>query len=208
MEARLRLAICLTCGIVAAVPIFLLTEWQVAALAGWDITAIIFIGFIVVATHGKDSAATKAMATHQDDSRSAAEAVLVGASVFSLVGVAFALIAAADTNGLTKSAISGLVVLSVLVSWSSVHAVFTLRYARIYYRDGGGIDFHAKDALPDFGDFFYVAITIGMTFQVSDTDLNSKAIRMTAVRHSLLSYLFGVVVFATTINVVATLLSK
>jgi uncharacterized membrane protein len=208
VEARLRLAICLTCGIVAAVPIFLITEWQVAALAGWDVTAIIFIGFIVVATRGKDSASTKAMATHQDDSRSAAEAVLVGASIFSLVGVAFALIAAADTNGLTKSAISGLVVLSVLVSWASVHAVFTLRYARIYYRDGGGIDFHSDGVLPDFGDFFYVAITIGMTFQVSDTDLNSKAIRMTAVRHSLLSYLFGVVVFATTINVVATLLSK
>lgn len=208
MEARLRLAICLTCGIVAAVPIYLVTEWQVAALAGWDITAVIFIGFIVVATRGKDSAATKALAMHEDDSRSAAEAVLVGASVFSLVGVAFALIAAGDASGLLKSAISGLVVVSVLVSWSSVHAVFMLRYARIYYRDGGGIDFHAGGVLPDFGDFLYVALTIGMTFQVSDTDLNSKAIRMTAVRHSLLSYLFGVVVFATTINVVATLLTK
>jgi uncharacterized membrane protein len=208
VEARLRLAISLACGIVAAVPILLLTEWQVAALAGWDITAIVFIGFIVVATRGKDSAGTKAIATREDDSRAVAEAVLVGASVFSLVGVAFALIAAASTTGLTKSAIAGLVVLSVLVSWSSVHAVFTLRYARIYYRDEGGIDFHSEGVLPDFGDFLYVALTIGMTFQVSDTDLNSKAIRMTAVRHSLLSYLFGVVVFATTINVVATLLSK
>jgi uncharacterized membrane protein len=208
VEARLRLAICLVFGIVAAVPIFLLTEWQVAALAGWDVTALIFIGFIVVATRKKDSAATKAIATREDDSRSAAEAILVGASVFSLVGVAFALIAAGGTNGLTKSGISGLVVLSVLVSWASVHAVFTLRYARIYYRDGGGIDFHSGGVLPDFGDFLYVALTIGMTFQVSDTDLNSKAIRMTAVRHSLLSYLFGVVVFATTINVVATLLTK
>jgi uncharacterized membrane protein len=208
VEARLRLAIALACGIVAAVPIFLLTEWQVAALAGWDITAVVFMGFIAVATRGKDSAGTKAMATREDDSRSASEAVLVGASIFSLVGVAFALIAAGGTNGLTKSAISGLVVLSVLVSWASVHAVFTLRYARIYYRDGGGIDFHSEGVPPDFGDFLYVALTIGMTFQVSDTDLNSKAIRMTALRHSLLSYLFGVVVFATTINVIATLLSK
>jgi uncharacterized membrane protein len=208
MVARLRLAIALAGGIVAAVPIFLLTEWQVAALAGWDVTAIVFIGFIVLATRGKDAAATKAMATREDDSRSAAETVLVGASVFSLVGVGFALVAASGTTGLTKSGVSGLVVLSVLVSWASVHAVFTLRYARIYYREGGGIDFHAGSVKPDFGDFLYVALTIGMTFQVSDTDLNSKAIRMTAVRHSLLSYLFGVVVFATTINVVATLLTK
>lgn len=208
MEARLRLAIALGCGIVAAFPIFLVTEWQVAALAGWDITAIVFITFIVVTTRGKDSAGTRAIATREDDSRGAAEAVLVGASIFSLVGVGFALVAAAQTNGLTKSAITGLVVLSVLVSWSSVHAVFTLRYARIYYRDGGGIDFHSEGVLPDFGDFLYVALTIGMTYQVSDTDLTSKAIRMTAVRHSLLSFLFGVVVVASTINVVATLLSK
>jgi uncharacterized membrane protein len=208
VEARLRLAIALGCGIVAAFPIFLVTEWQVAALAGWDITAIVFITFIVVTTRGKDSAGTRAIATREDDSRGAAEAVLVGASIFSLVGVGFALVAAAQTNGLTKSAITGLVVLSVLVSWSSVHAVFTLRYARIYYRDGGGIDFHSEGVLPDFGDFLYVALTIGMTYQVSDTDLTSKAIRMTAVRHSLLSFLFGVVVVASTINVVATLLSK
>jgi uncharacterized membrane protein len=82
-----------------------------------------------------------------------------------------------------------------------------LRYARLYYVHDGGIDFHA-DAPPDFRDFLYVALTIGMTFQVSDTDLNAKAIRMTATRHALLSYLFGVVVISTTINVIATLLSK
>ncbi len=208
MEARLRLGIALACGIVVAVPIFLLSEWQVAALAGWDVTAVVFMGFIAVATHGKDSAGTKVIATHEDDSRAASEAILVGASVFSLVGIAFALIAAGGTNGLTKSGISALVVLSVLISWASVHAVFTLRYARIYYRDGGGIDFHSEGVAPDFGDFLYVALTIGMTFQVSDTDLNSRAIRMTALRHALLSYLFGVVVLATTINVVATLLTK
>ena len=44
-----------------------------------------------------------------------------------------------------------------------------------------------------------------MTFQVSDTDLETKPIRATALRHSLLSYLFGAVVLATTVNLVAGL---
>ncbi|HEY6782752.1 MAG TPA: DUF1345 domain-containing protein, partial [Candidatus Dormibacteraeota bacterium] len=128
-------------------------------------------------------------------------------NIASLVSVAFALIAAGTTHGIIKSTITTLVVVSVVLSWAAVHVVFTLRYARLYYAQGGGIDFHA-DTLPDFRDFLYVALTIGMTFQVSDTDLNAKSIRMTAIRHALLSYLFGVVVVSTTINVIATLLTK
>jgi uncharacterized membrane protein len=207
MEARTRLGLSIAAGAVAFVLALILSEWQVATLVGWDATAALYIALIFAGVRNKGSAATKELALREDDSRAAADAILIGASVFSLVGVAFALIAAGGTHGLAKSGVTTLVVLSVLLSWASVHAVFTLRYARIYYRDGGGIDFHS-DVPPDFGDFLYVALTIGMTFQVSDTDLNSKAIRVTALRHSLLSYLFGVVVFATTINVIATLLTK
>jgi uncharacterized membrane protein len=207
MQARNRLAIAICIGVVVFVPSLVIWEWQVAALAGWDATAAVFIAFIYFSVRHKNPAATRAHAMSEDDSRTAAEAVLVGASVFSLVGVTFALIAAGSTHGAEKSAITALVVLSVLLSWASVHVVFMLRYARLYYRDNGGIDFHS-DVAPNFGDFLYVAITIGMTFQASDTDLNSKVIRMTALRHALLSYLFGVVVVATTINVIATLLTK
>jgi uncharacterized membrane protein len=45
-----------------------------------------------------------------------------------------------------------------------------------------------------------------MTFQVSDTNLSSSAVRLTALHHALLAYLFGVVIVAMTINVVAGLL--
>jgi uncharacterized membrane protein len=87
----------------------------------------------------------------------------------------------------------------------SVHAVFTLRYAHLYYSEGGGIDFN-DDADPDYHDFAYLALTIGMTFQVSDTNLTTKAIRRTATRHALVSYLFGAIIIAMVINVVAGLL--
>ncbi len=121
--------------------------------------------------------------------------------------MAFALLKAAAEIGPPHAIITGVAVVSVVLSWAAVHTVFTLRYARLYYSGGGGIDFHV-DERPDFGDFAYVALTIGMTFQVSDTDLTGKRIRMTALRHALLSYLFGVVIVAMTINVVAGLLAK
>lgn len=191
-------------GFAVALP---LTEWQVAVLTGWDVTSAAFIVIVYLGIRGKDSTATKKAAMSEDDSRAASEAILVGANIASLVSVAFALIAASSTHGIVKSGITALVVLSVVLSWAAVHVVFALRYARLYYAQDGGIDFHS-DVAPDFKDFLYVALTIGMTFQVSDTDLNAKAIRMTALRHALLSYLFGVVVVSTTINVIATLLTK
>ena len=44
-----------------------------------------------------------------------------------------------------------------------------------------------------------------MTFQVSDTNLNTDAIRSTVLRQALLSYLLGAIVLATTINLVSGL---
>jgi uncharacterized membrane protein len=44
-----------------------------------------------------------------------------------------------------------------------------------------------------------------MTYQVWDTDLQTRPIRATALRHGLLSYLLGAVVLATVINLVAGL---
>jgi uncharacterized membrane protein len=81
--------------------------------------------------------------------------------------------------------------------------VFTLRYAHEYYTEPvGGIDFKT-DEPPDYQDFAYVAFTIGMTFQVSDTDVQGRKIRRTVLKHSLLSYLFGAVILAVLINVIA-----
>jgi uncharacterized membrane protein len=107
-----------------------------------------------------------------------------------------------------KVALVTLTVLTVVLAWGLVHTVFTLRYGDLYYGDPvGGIDFNEND-LPDYRDFAYLALTIGMTFQVSDTNLQAKKIRRTAIRHALLSYAFGTVIVAITINIVASLLSK
>jgi len=80
-----------------------------------------------------------------------------------------------------------------------------MRYAWLYYAGAdGGADFHQEEE-PRFSDFAYLSFTVGMTFQVSDTELNTSAFRATVLRHSLLSYLFGTVIVALTINLVAGL---
>jgi uncharacterized membrane protein len=176
-------------------------------ISGWDVVAGAFVVMVVLHVRSKDAAATRALARREDDSRVAADLVLLGSSLASLVGVALVLRLAANAQGAGHGLLTAVAVLSVVMSWSAVHTVYTLRYARLYYAVDGGIDFHG-DGPPDYGDFAYMALTLGMTFQVSDTDLTARPIRRAAMVHALISYLFGSVVVGMTINVIAGLLAK
>ena len=116
------------------------------------------------------------------------------------------LITASSGKGGAQDALAGFGVFSVALSWFTVHTLFALRYARLFYLGSpGGIDFNQKTPPPRYLDFAYLAFTIGMTYQVSDTDLQTPPIRATALRHALLSYLFGAIILATTINLIAGL---
>jgi uncharacterized membrane protein len=126
------------------------------------------------------------------------------ASVASLAGVVY-LLAARSGSGADEALSAGLGIASVVAAWVVVHVVYTLRYALLYYSDHpGGIDFNQSDG-PAYVDFAYLAFTLGMTYQVSDTNLQTRAIRTTALRHALLSYVLGAVVLATVVNLVAGL---
>jgi len=157
--------------------------------------------------HGANATTTERIATREDSSRPGAEVILIAASLASLLGVGFALLKASTEVGTAEALTTAVAVLTVAFSWLAVHTVFTLRYAHLYYREGGGIDFHANDR-PAYRDFAYVAFTLGMTYQVSDTNLTSNVIRAAALRHALLSYVFGITVIAMTINVVASLIRR
>jgi uncharacterized membrane protein len=179
--------------------------WWLAPLAGWDAAALVFLVWMGRWLWPMGPSETVARATREDPSRGMRDTLLLIASVASLLAVGLVLVRAGSTTGLAKGLLLGTCVLSIVISWSVVHTVFALRYARLYYEgDPGGVDFNEQEP-PCFSDFVYLALTIGMTFQVSDTDLQAKRIRRTAVGHALLSYAFGALVIATTVNLIAGL---
>lgn len=193
-------------GTAAAVMGWLYTSPALALLAGWDIAAVLYLVLVWVAVYRKNAAMTARLALLEDPSTPVAEVVVVSASIAALVAVGFALVRAGEAAGSTKAVLIGAGTVSVVVSWLVVHTVYMLRYARSYYGEPmGGITFNEED-LPAFLDFAYFSFTIGMTFQVSDTNITTKGIRRLALHHALLSYLFGAVILATAINVFASLL--
>ena len=101
---------------------------------------------------------------------------------------------------------------TLLLSWLMTHTVFALRYAHEYYDNppgppvtAGGLEFPGRDA-PDYWDFFYFALVLGMTFQVSDVQITSRALRRLATAHGLLGFLFNTVILALSVNIGASLL--
>jgi uncharacterized membrane protein len=179
--------------------------WELGLVVGWAAACLVYVVWVwmVIGRMGPTDTASHAM--REDPVRGVAELLILVATVASLGAVAMLLVDARGASDARSGALAATALVGVALSWLLVHTLFTLRYASQYFsgtvRD---IDFNTDDP-PRFIDFAYVAFSVGMTFQISDTDLRSSDLRSLVLRHSLLSYVFGTVVVATTINLAISL---
>jgi uncharacterized membrane protein len=203
----LRLVCMTACGTAVAVATAFVAPWQLALLTGWITAAITFLVVVwrVIAT--ADGERTRRFATVEDDSRPVASLVVVASCTASLAGAGLALHKAAQVDGVEAALLTVASVGVVVVSWLVVNTEYTLRYAHRYFSPPvGGIDFPGTD-VPDYRDFAYLAFTIGMTYQVSDTALLNPRFRRLLLTHAAAAYVFGVVIVAAVINIVAGIIS-
>jgi uncharacterized membrane protein len=107
------------------------------------------------------------------------------------------------------------VVITLFLSWLATHILFAIRYAHEYYtpnrsadrsdsQQQGGLEFPHEPA-PDYWDFLYFALVLGMTFQVSDVQITARTLRRLATVHGLLSFLFNTIIVALMVNIAASL---
>jgi uncharacterized membrane protein len=205
-SAATRVSIAALAGVGAGALVALPGSWQTGTLAGWDAAALVYVAWTWATIWHRDPAATARLALREDPGRAVADALLLVASVASVLAVLVAITTGQAGGPGARDLRAGLAVASVALSWTVVQTVFTAHYARLYYsHPAGGIAFN-QDAPPGYADFAYLAFTVGMTYQVSDTALQTAALRAVALRQALLSYLLGAVILATTINLVAGLL--
>jgi uncharacterized membrane protein len=204
-------------GVAVAVLTGFSMGWTFAASIGFDVAALLFLTWTWVAVRGMDATQTALHATREDPTRRVTRLIVLAACVASLGGIGFLLVRAADERGAQRAWVAALGVGSIALSWLVVHGLFTLHYAELYYSGGGdprepgsgragGIDF-GLDSPPRYGDFAYLAFTVGMTYQLSDTPLTTREFRASVLRHALLSYLFGALIIGASVNFVVSLAS-
>jgi uncharacterized membrane protein len=208
--AMRRAVAVLSIGLTAAVILAAFVAWELAVLGGWDAAALTFLVTVWPIIARADGFHTEHLATREDEARSTASLLLISASTASLFGVGFALKLAGQTSGEQQVRLICVTVLTVVLSWTVINTLFTLRYAHLHFASAAaGIDFEdvARADQPDYRDFAYVAFTIGMCYQVSDTTVRNPRIRRTVLSHALLSYVFGVVIVAGSVSLIAGLVA-
>lgn len=173
-----------------------------AVLLGFDFAAVIFLGLLARLFMQSTPAKMRRQAQAIDTGR---WGVLLGGVVLSSVVLAALAVElhAARNGGVLALAVG---VLSVVLSWLFLNLMFAVHYAHGFYGDFGkqhaGLEFpHTPE--PDYWDFAYFAIVIGMTFQVSDVQITSRYLRRVALLHSVIAFFFNVFIIAITVNIVA-----
>ncbi len=210
MDAHHRILLGLLVAALAGLIVRTHALWT-AALAVYDAFALVVLGLICLTTALTPYERIRAVAQRQDVGRTVIFIFVVIAACAALFAVAFLIRHAKPERHLTIQLPLALV--TVVLSWLLMHAVFGLRYAHTFYGDSdsdarehaAGLDFPGEER-PDYRDFAYFSYVIGMTCQVSDVAVTSRGMRRLVLLHGVLSFGFNTVILAPTINTVSTLL--
>ncbi|MEU6287918.1 DUF1345 domain-containing protein [Streptomyces sp. NPDC005047] len=203
VDAVPRLSGALAVGAVVGVAVAVATGVVLGALAGIAATELVFTLAGWITLWSMDASATRRNAGREDFRPHTDELVVVAVALCGLVAIVLLLLLGTSDAGRAGAAVA---LCGVFMAWATVHLMYATRYAYVYYAAHGGIDFNS-DAPPSYRDFLYFSYNLGMTYQVSDTNVSSGAIRVIVLRHCLLSYIFGTSILATAINLVAGLVT-
>jgi len=181
------------------------------AIIAWDagVMGLLIMTLHLFLTH--DPKQMPALAEAQEDGQWTIFWVTLMASVVSFFAVT------TELSGLKELAFQqrvfpvALAGSTLVMSWLTAHVVFAIRYAHEWYdcddepRLRQGLEFPG-DTQPDYMDFLYFSLVLGMTFQVSDVQITSRRLRRLALLHGLVSFLYNTIIVALTVNIAAGLL--
>jgi uncharacterized membrane protein len=207
VRARPRLFVAALLGVV--IGLVLPHEWRVATrlLVAWDVGVGLYLVLALTAMGNADIARIRRRAALLDEDRTAFLILTATAALASLGAIVAEL---GDKETVHSPPNLALAVVTIALSWGFTHTIFALHYAHEYYignrYQDGGLAFPGKEQ-PDYWDFVYFSLVIGMTSQVSDVAVTAKAIRRTVAAHGVISFFFNVALLALTVNIAASVLS-
>ena len=212
LRAAYRLIVCFFLGAVCFLILYIeKVEVFTRIVISWDVFGLFMLITIWRMFFSLQPEQVRKQAQVEDESRTIIFVIVLASVLISLMGIVILL--NTKTKGLINTHIHGPVsILGVGISWLVLHSIFTLRYAHLYYDNisdnnniKGGIVF-PEENYPDYLDFAYFAFIIGMTFQVSDTNITLKKIRRLALLHGIISFVYNTIIVAISISVIINLI--
>jgi uncharacterized membrane protein len=178
-----------------------------------DAGAALFIGLVLRLMTRASLTDMKTLANIEDENRDTSLIIGSFVATATLFAVFGELRGLAQQDALSAGVHACIAIATIILAWIFMNCMFTLHYAHEYYRDAspqrprGGLIFPGRNE-PDYWDFLYFSFVIGMTFQVSDIQIEDRGLRRLVLFHGLLAFLFNVLVLSLTINIVSSLISS
>ena len=207
MRARPRLFLSIALAIVIVVLLPSDWRWATRLVIGWDISVALYLALAAVAMASADIPRIRRRAALMDEGRIAILVLIAGAALASLGAL---IIELSDKDTTHSPRHLALAIVTLVLSWFFTHTIFALHYAHEFYAEkryeDGGLAFPGKEA-PDYWDFMYFSLVIGMTSQVSDVAVTAKGIRRIVAAHGVVSFVFNAALLALTVNIAASALA-
>jgi uncharacterized membrane protein len=183
-------------------------------VVGWDLGAAAYIT-MTLTMMARSPQRLRYRAQLEDASKWAILALMVAATLASLLSIGFVLHEAKNQTGWVADEHVLIAGGTILLSWGFAHLLFAIHYAHAFYDDSptaedpkavsGGLKFPGEKN-PDYWDFLYFSFVVGMTCQVSDVQVTGRIMRRLTLSHGVISFLFNTVILALSINLLAGLL--
>ena len=202
--------------VVGAIVFFLAPPWMKPferAVSAYDVGALVMLAIQWTLSMHRDPDVTKRFAAIEDPGRAVVSGVVMLSATIGLIA-AVAILGRGEHGADVQTRVVAYAIASaaIVLGWLLIQTTYTFRYAHLYYRDldsvpgpDAGLKFPGTTPPSDY-DFAYFSFVLGMTFQVSDVEITSPAVRRVALGHALIAFAYNASIFALTVNVVASLL--
>ena len=179
--------------------------WRLGLMIGFDVAAVTFIASCVRLLRLSYSKIIQAHAQADEDNRW----VLLGISSVVILVILSTVASELMTGTMPPLQKFPFIIATIMLSWVFGNLVYALHYAHMHYGTGKGCDSQGLvfpgTPYPNYWDFVYFAVAIGVAFATSDVNIESPLIRRVVTAHSLIAFVFNIGVVGFTINLLAGL---
>ena len=182
-------------------------------IISWDAGVVCFLTLVWVMMSRATPQKMRSYAQRQDESRWIILFAVVAAACTSLIAIVFMLSGNKNLPDRVSILHITLALFTIVVSWLLIHTMFALHYAHLYYQTQNSLNLEQAaplefptEKLPDYGDFLYFSLGIGMTSQVADVQITSRLLRRLALIHQVLTFFFNTLILALGVNILASLI--
>jgi uncharacterized membrane protein len=183
--------------------------WPFRGLLGWCVGIAVYLLLAWWLCARFDARRTRAHAQAQDEPSVVLFLLMLLATSACVVAITVMMHQSRDLSGVLRTFHIVLSMTALAASWLFIQTMFAFRYAHRYYHEeklnepvGPGLQFPGG-LDPDYFDFLYYAHVVGMTSQVSDVQVTSRAMRRLTLVHGVLSFGFNMLILALSINLMA-----